>query len=247
MSDPIQPLNPLQEGDLLAYLDGDASHEVVLAIEQDAALQAQVEELRQAELLFGLSLAQRDCPDTDSLLEYQVDLLEGKAYTAIAAHLVTCRYCQAEMRDLAAGIAWEEVEAATPAPAPKLNWRDALREVGRRLLELTLLPQAQQPMYALRGESRQLVFSAESFQVIISINQQPDQQFKLEGQLINLADPLAMPSGLVTFRTDSTDPINTLLDEFGHFELEVEKADSGELQIDVNETTSLVTIIVFDS
>jgi len=237
MIDSNQPLSPLDEGDLLAYLDGDAPHEVVRAIEQDAALLAQVEELRQAQMLFGLSLAQRNCPDTDSLVEYQANLLDGKVHDAIAAHLVTCTYCQAEMSELAVGIVWEEAFESDPEPAA--NWQEVLREAGRQLVELVLQPQARRPTYALRGTSRQLVFDSADFQLILTIKSSPNQ-VAIEGQLLNLMDPLAMPDGKVILRVDDDEAVSAEIDEFGHFELTHTPITHGTIQIDVDATTTLI-------
>ena len=239
MIDSNRPLSPLDEGDLLAYLDGDAPRAIVRAIEQDAALLAQVEELRQAQMLFGLSLAQRNCPDTDSLVEYQASLLDGEAHDAIAAHLVTCTYCQAEMSELAVGIAWED--ALEPA-VPKVSWQDALREAGRQLIELVLQPQTRRPAYALRGTSRQLVFDSAEFQLILTIKSNPDQ-VAIEGQLLNLMDPLAAPDGMAVLWVDD-EAISAEIDEFGHFELTHIPITSGTLQIDFDATTTLIAPIV---
>ncbi|MGB1249115.1 MAG: hypothetical protein ACPG8W_00665 [Candidatus Promineifilaceae bacterium] len=239
MNDSNTPPLQLDEGDLFAYLDDDASPRVVQRIEQDEALLAQVEALRQMQTLFGLSLAQHHCPSTDDLLEYQANLLQGDAHRSVAQHLVTCTYCQAEMHDLAVEIVLEK----ETKPISEPGWREILEAAGRRLVDLTSRPQVRRPAYALRGNVQQVLFESAEFQVIISIKKLSDQQIRFEGQVMNLSDPLTMPNGNVTLRIGEASTQTSVLDEFGHFQLKHTATDTYSLQIDIDGATSLVASI----
>ena len=237
----------LNEGDLLAYLDGDASPELIRTIEQDAMLLAQVDELRQAQMLFGFSLAQRHCPDTDSLVEYQASLLPESERQSIADHLITCTYCQAEMAELSVGIVLDEVEVEAVEPVREPNWLDALQAAGRQLIELTMRPQLSRgPVYALRGKAQQTIFEADGFQLIVSTKRISGENTKIEGQVMNLLDPFAMDGGTITLRVGDEIQSSSPVDEFGHFELTCELVTAYSLQIDVGESATLVAVIESD-
>lgn len=152
----------LQEGDLLAYLDGDAPSQVAQHLDDCAVCRAELAELTDLSGFFGGALFRMACPPAEDLLGYQANLLGLGDRREIDLHLHTCAHCQAELAELAA------VPSATaPAPAPGLG--DRLRQAGRRLIDAVLITPATQPVLQLRGDERaSLIYQAGDFQVILA-------------------------------------------------------------------------------
>ena len=227
---------PLYDGDLMAYIDGDAAPSIVAAIEADEALLAEVAALRQAQALLDVGLARGDCPETDDLLTYQAKLLQGDVMQAIATHLETCVYCQQEVAELAVGIVLD----TKPVAAAESGWLDTLRLAGWRVIELALRSPTQTPAFGLRGDSQQLIFESDAYQIVAVIKRVAEDASRLEGQVVNLTDPLVMPEGQVMLRVGSSVAQSADLNQFGHFILEPIADGSYTLQIEANDFTSLI-------
>jgi hypothetical protein len=92
--------NNIREGDLLAYIEGEAPPELVRRIESSAVLMVQVTALREMAALFTRALFRAGCPDVDLLLQYEAGLLTGTEAETVSQHLATCPYCSQEADEI---------------------------------------------------------------------------------------------------------------------------------------------------
>lgn len=86
--------------DLIAFVDGEASGPVGEAIESDPTLRAAADAYRRTQHHLQRYLYRFDCPSPRALGEYDLGLLAPAERTRIAAHVVACPHCTAELRML---------------------------------------------------------------------------------------------------------------------------------------------------
>ncbi len=175
----------ISEADIMAYLDGECSAELAAQIEADERLMSEISSLREMRGLFAGALYRRECPSSDTLLEYTAGLLNQEETKLIAAHLEGCDLCQPEVgqlqKELDPGISYDQ----------PINWIKRLRESGREIIEAILRPMPSEAPQ-LRGNEEEIeVFDAGPYQ--ISILKRPpliaEMGWTIEGQIFDPEDP----------------------------------------------------------
>lgn len=209
----LQCLNPatLQDGDLLAFLDGAAPAYVGAHIAACGACQETLTHLQEMELLFDAALFRHACPSGEELLGYQMALLPRQEHTTIQRHLKQCAHCQEEV------VGFDEI---APSPPPFLA---RLKEKGKQILSGMQLSFPKQPAFALMGdEQQQRLYQAQSYQITVALDSPvaATNLWQLEGQLVNEEDPLMDFKGHVSLRAGDVEIARDQIDEFGYFELE---------------------------
>lgn len=127
--------------DLIAYIDGEASGEVSAMIEADPALRAEASAYAQAQRHLLRNLYRFACPSSQTLGEYELGMVAPAERTRIAAHIVGCPRCTAEMQMLREFLATEE-------DAPPVG---AVGRIRRMVATLLPPPPLISPHAALRG------------------------------------------------------------------------------------------------
>jgi hypothetical protein len=96
-------INPveIEEGDLMAYVDGLAEKAVMQHIQRCPACARQVAELATLQTVLTDRLYRRSCPSPDQLLSFQQDELDKGERLVIAQHLRQCPHCARELATLA--------------------------------------------------------------------------------------------------------------------------------------------------
>ena len=115
----------LEEGDLLAYLEGTAADSVRAHLAQCPHCRARLAEMRRAQALLRAVLWRHACPAPERLGLYQLRLLPAEEQLLLAQHVRACPHCQRELQALAA----EETQ-----PALLQRWRAALDVLPARLV-----------------------------------------------------------------------------------------------------------------
>ncbi len=130
--------------DLIAYLDGEASPDVAAHVRDcPECCAASADYARDLRRLQG-RLFRFECPPSHQLGEYELGVVSPEQRTAIAAHVVECPLCTAELRTLRDFLAGDLVAGlADPAPGPV--------ERLRRVVATVLAPRPAGAYAGLRG------------------------------------------------------------------------------------------------
>jgi hypothetical protein len=90
----------LADRELLAYLDGEAGHQVVAHLEQCPHCRERAEQLAQLQGRMTAELYRIMCPSTMELGEYHLGLLPGDQSATVTRHLTECPHCSGEVAQL---------------------------------------------------------------------------------------------------------------------------------------------------
>jgi hypothetical protein len=187
----------LSDGELLAYLAGDADAAINAHLAMCHTCQQRAATLAAQERRLTATLYRRECPPSLTLSEYQLGLLPTTESRMIVRHLHHCPHCTNELQLLTAYLA--EV-APTLEVEPTLGLRERARILVARLVENLpnldvvggLFTGASPVLAGMRGDAgAHLVYAVEDVQVIIDVQtdaQQPAHRVLL-GLLLGLADP----------------------------------------------------------
>jgi hypothetical protein len=96
--------NEIEEGDLVAYLHGDASPHVIEHVARCAFCTEQVEQLRMVDARLLAAFYRDACPTAEVLAAFALNRLSATEKLRVAAHVRSCRACSEEvaaLRDLA--------------------------------------------------------------------------------------------------------------------------------------------------
>lgn len=224
MADQHNPQHGIEEGELLAYLEGTVDPEVADRIARSPDLLSEVGRLRAMDALLHSALHRASCPDLDDLLRYQAGLLTKAEQQRIKRHAAGCEACREELAHLAEPLA----APASPSIAERLT------DVGKRILTAFLQPGTPQPALALRGnEQRRYEYHAGDYQVVLALVPPVagENIWQIEGQLLGYAaeehdTPVRLLRGGAVVADDR-------VDEFGFFGFAPLEPGSYTLQIEL--------------
>jgi anti-sigma factor ChrR (cupin superfamily) len=94
----------IQEGDLMAYVDGVAGEAVARHVRRCPDCARQAHQIAALQAALAAKLYRRSCPESDRLIAYCQGELEGNEKLLVAQHLRQCPHCAREL----AGLAREE-------------------------------------------------------------------------------------------------------------------------------------------
>ena len=224
----------IQDGDLLAYLDGEASSTVYDHVSHCEVCMAEAMELQKLRVNLMAEFFRGSCPSTEELMRYQLKELSRKRMREIKKHLVDCPRCRAELAELASALVDE----------PEPNWLDQLTAAGRQILAAVLLPGSSQPILVLRGKGQQeqtdQTYQAEAYQVTLTILAPPNHEglWQVQGKVtFNGAPSVEMH---VHLRQENQMVAVDDLDEFGYFELKKLKSGAYTLAVESSQTSIII-------
>jgi hypothetical protein len=231
----------IQDGDLLAFVEGEASPAVRAHLARCLYCAQEAAALQQVDALFAVAHYRADCPATEQLLGYQAGLLSPAENRRVKGHVKDCRDCQADLAELAG------------EPAPSMLNRlatavsQSLQEAGKQLIEAVLLPDQPRPMLALRGESQQhAIYQAGPYQLILA-KAPPiagENLWQLEGQLgIAEGPPAATWTGQVSLLREGQPVAGDVVDELGYFALANIRPGIYDLSLELNASILLIPAI----
>lgn len=200
---------PLSDDHLSAALDGLASVEIQTHLATCLACAARLADARKLEQRLAHTLQRWDCPTTDQLGDYTLDLISPSEARTIASHLTHCSACERELQDLQALLA-DRSSAAPPLPVR--------RSPGKRLYELVAQLITPAPELALRGDDRgPLIAVAGELMVICELRQGQSGTRELVGQLSAGAEQPRWDGALVELRSSHALVATAILDQDGGF------------------------------
>ena len=216
-------INPseIEEGDLIAYLHGDAPPQVAGHIARCVFCAEQVEQLRMIDAQLLAAFYRDACPTAQVLADFALNRLLATEKLRVAAHVRRCSICSGEVtavRDLA--------DEAPPSLLARLRESLALALVARPIARVAA---------PARGEGWQGRFEADDLVVTLSVQ---------AGNLTGRVRKRGAPSGadysgqawmLEEKPTAEGDPPRSEIDERGRFRFTAPLAGSYTLLLQVGE------------
>jgi len=229
----------ITEGDLMDIIDQTASSAVMEHVAHCVSCQNEVEQLKETQALFSISLDRFGCPPAEDLLLFDSGFLTSAEAKSVQTHLTTCASCQAELRQITA--VSPELTIISPPPI----W-EKLLEQGRRLINAIAVAQPQ-PAVALRGRSVQtLHFETDIYS--IRIVRRPPQQFEehwqVEGRILSKLDVMQEIDGSANLWHASDIIQSAPFNEFGQFSFAGLQSDTYHIELNVDSESILLAPIL---
>jgi hypothetical protein len=227
----LSPASHPDTVDLLAYSDGDASLDVEAHVEHCPVCAGQVDELEGTQAALRRALYRFDCPAPLALGEYALALLGPERRQQVAAHVVECDACTAELQSL------REYLASDPPVSESLLGR--VRRVVATLL--TPAPALNLGPAVLRGAatSATRLYEADGLTISISGGDEPGHVIGL--LIADTIDPAELDGCAVRLLTSTGDVVAVgAVDDLGNFELEGVPPASYTLEVDLPESVVAV-------
>jgi hypothetical protein len=240
MSQCVAP-QEVQDGDLLAYIEGEASLAVRAHLVRCLFCTQEIAALQQVNALFTAAFHRGECPESELMLRYQAELVSTTEKRRVERHVKVCQDCQAELTELTGSLAPSMLNRLATAVS------QSLKEAGKQVIEAVLLPAQPSPALALRGaQQQQAIYQAGPYQLILAkvppiVGEPTSPNWQIEGQLT--AGSRAEVNGRVSLQRSEEPVASDNLDEFGYFALEQLSPGSYTLQIELS--SSLVSLADF--
>lgn len=214
-------MTQLTDAQLIAYLDGEASPEIVIQVEQSGFYQERLKQLAETQEALQDRLYRFDCPSSQELGDFHLDYLTSREKAKIRKHLASCPNCTAELEQLRA------FQGTSPG----------LIELGRILIarlisNIDSVDYFSQPDLAPAWETRgreksPLIFQADEFQIVIL----PDLETKQPARytLTGLVVGQTTSGGEVDLLTSERCAASAVIDDLGNFAFE--HVEPGEYQM----------------
>jgi hypothetical protein len=167
----------LSDGDLLAYLDGEADTHAKKHLENCPSCRERAQRLARRQSDMTARVYRFDCPSPLELGEYRLDVLPADRAAGVTRHLTTCLRCTQEVAQLGGYLA---DLAPDLEMSPRERAGERLRVMVARLVSGgargDLLAQPAPAYAGLRGREEQalpLIFEAEQVQVVLDVQADP--------------------------------------------------------------------------
>ncbi len=196
--------------DLIAFVDDEAPGHIGEAIRADPASRAAADSYAQSQRRLRERLYRFDCPSPQLLGEYDLGLLAPSERTRVAAHVVDCPRCTAEMRMLRDFMA--SADAATPV--------GAVERMRRIVATLLPPPPLVSPYASLRGADDATTRTYRAGDVTITLDMgAPVRRGRtsLIGLIWRDGDDLTAIAGSMVALLRDGDSAQTTIDEVGNF------------------------------
>ena len=230
-------LNPalIEDGDLMAYVDGEADPWVGKHIESCPACLRQATELGQAtQGLLGL-IYRASCPEPERLGQYHLKLLSAGEQLTMAAHLRTCLHCRDELSLLV-----EPEETEEPDSLIMMVWK--LFQDAVQVVEGMLMPSPRRRVAGMRARGRKREtqnYAADGVNVILDF--QPVGRRRREGMLVGtIQSGLIATGGQAWLFEEGQKPISTEVDALGTFIFEQISPGHYDLALEVEQKAILL-------
>jgi hypothetical protein len=174
------------------------------------------------------ALSRFDCPDAQTLGEYELDLLDPIERTRIAAHVLDCQACTEELRVLRTFL-------ATPTTVSQ-----PLRERARRIIATLFTPRPGLAYGGLRGADDRSTRVYEAGDVTITLGPGPTAGSVVGLVVAGDAPSEALQSRAVRLARGEGSSADAQLDDLGNFEFADLGAGTYQLEIDLPRGTIVV-------
>lgn len=211
----IEP-GAVQDWELEACVNDKATPHVMKHLEHCPACRTRLSEYVQFERRLRQILYRFDCPSPDMLRDYYWGYLPADERRRVEAHLDSCPHCTAELADLAGFVAAERTQ-----PLNTLLNQARQAAAQARLVVAQIVSPGLQPVPALRGETREvLFFEAKDVALTVNLEQENAGAYTLFGQILS-PEPIVFAGGYarLTDYEGNIAPVQAVLDANGGFTL----------------------------
>jgi anti-sigma factor RsiW len=220
----------VREGDLLAYLDGEAALALARHIAECPICTSDLAAFAELDARFSTALLRADCPSAETLLEFSAALLAPQQARQLTEHLTSCADCRAELSLIA-------------APAA-LSLAERVVQSGARVLRAVLMPPPTLTP-ALRGDApEQRRYTVAGYDLLLAIVPPlaPGGHFMIEGQLGG--DQIDAVPGEVRLLLDELEVRADTVDELGFFAFDAIAPAIYTLQLQLGDTVVQVDALI---
>lgn len=165
----------LSDGQLLAYVEGEATPDITAHMAQCPPCQKRATALARQQRRLRATLYRAACPPSLALGEYQLRLLPPARMLSIQTHLQSCPHCQRELAQLSGFLADEAVAPMIETgPSPLTSVRVLIAQLIDQMTNANPFGGPTPALAGLRGApEEQYVYAAEEIQVIIEVKDDP--------------------------------------------------------------------------
>ena len=204
MTECINPTE-IREGDLLAYIEGQASAEVQDHVQHCAYCTERAALYDHLDRRLRIGLYRTSCPPSDVLVGWQLHLLPTSQELQVAAHVRTCTHCIRELEELAA------------LDDDLLSVLLARLQGVSHWLEATLVATTSQPV-ELRGVAvPQRRYQADDLDIFVGSQMRPEGR-RLMGRLRSSAEGETQVAGIEVWLVQEGRVLqSSFTDDRGHF------------------------------
>ena len=225
----------LTDDEISAAVDDEADGTILAHLEQCESCRTRFEAAQKIETLLHRKLFRFECPSSQQLGEYELDLLETSERDSIAAHTEGCPRCQAELKTL------QQFMALDPIPVPEQP--DIPQSRPRKPLRPSVwyaVPAQGMTQYALRGDEAfgPLMFEVNGVTIFL-LGEEVEGVLWLVGRLVTL-DLLMWKDALVELSQDDKVITVASVDESISFRCRLQNQSPCDLTITSKTGTALV-------
>jgi hypothetical protein len=216
---------------LLMYLDGEAPAEVSQHVAACPACAAEAASLNRLQEQLGAALFRFDCPPSQVLGEYAIDLVTPEDRTSVAQHVVDCPRCTSELRSM------REFLVADDLLLPARSGVAA----GLRRIVASLFPPAPAlaPAVALRGSASATAQTYRAGDLTLTLGpglQTRSGRGSLMGLLVHdSGDPEEFAGSVARLLAPTGASIEAEIDELGNFAFDDLQPDTYRLELHVGD------------
>jgi hypothetical protein len=198
----------LTDEQLLSWIDGAATVEVAMHMQQCADCRSRANSLARWQKQLAVQLYRVECPSPLELGEYHLALLPAERVLTVEKHLTACLHCAREIQTLQGYLTTlsSTLEPVAPSVASNVSLGQRVRRLVAKWIDPllgTVESGGSVPAFAaLRGEAEnqdvQFVYEAEDVQIIIELQTDPTQPDRkvLLGLILGLAADQAFEAQL---------------------------------------------------
>jgi hypothetical protein len=206
----MECINPtlVEEGDLIAFVNGEADKPVNEHVSHCPACARKVKELRQTSQALLALIHRVYCPLPETLAQYQLNMLPSNEKLKIAAHVRLCSFCTRELEELG-----KQEDGLS-------EWIfQALQGVVHIIEAVRVSPARLHPIGVRGGKVERQAYHIEGMDILIS--SQPATPMRRELRLLGaIVQVEAVTSCRVWLFREGEKPIFALMDDLGMFTFE---------------------------
>jgi hypothetical protein len=217
---------PLEDDELLAYIDGEAGPSVQAHLAQCGFCSGRLKAIEMFENGLQHAMYRAGCPPADALADYAMRLLMTSEHAQIENHIEGCPRCRGEVETLRAAFALDEPPVAAPPNEPAWERVKGFLHGLRDPLVRVLLPQPLAAAVQLKGRgSHAQIYMNGPVSVMLSAETIGDR-LRVNGSIVDPDGEGRWNGGAVELTGQAGQRYVARIDDDEMFTLDVAQADT---------------------